>query len=119
MFQTGPVTSRVALPSRRPWRSSSGPGWTRTTDFPHVKGTSSPLDDETGLEAGGSRFHPVRCRAALPGSHGKRLRVMAHHRSSSSRLLAAPARKSVSTPAVIKVKPRFMTGRRAADEAPK
>ncbi len=26
---------------------ASGPGWTRTTGFPHVKGTSSPLDDGT------------------------------------------------------------------------
>ncbi len=49
-FQAGPVTDRVALPFliEATWRCTpSGPGWTRTTDLPHVKGTSWPLDDGT------------------------------------------------------------------------
>ena len=48
-FQAGPVADRVALPSSNRSRtpSRSGPGWTRTTDLPHVKGTSWPLDDGT------------------------------------------------------------------------
>ena len=40
-FQAVPVADRVALPK------VSRPGWTRTTALPHVKGTSSPLDDGT------------------------------------------------------------------------
>jgi hypothetical protein len=49
-FQAGPVTDRVALPFliEPTWRcTASGPGWIRTTDLPHVKGMSWPLDDGT------------------------------------------------------------------------
>ncbi len=47
-LQAGPVSGRVALPYRGTSRGApSGPGWTRTTDLPHVKGTSWPLDDGT------------------------------------------------------------------------